>query len=110
MRVSCRDVLRNAERLPRPSARGSRARRSRCCLLSGRPMIDALLDLPPHIRKRLASALESGSLALPYSPASLQSVVGIREGGEDVVGALQALERLGVSAAAAAVWIRSLEA
>jgi phosphatidylserine/phosphatidylglycerophosphate/cardiolipin synthase-like enzyme len=73
-------------------------------------VIDALLDLPAHIRKRLASALESGSLALPYSPASLQSVVGIREGGEGVVGALQALERLGVSAAAAAVWIRSLEA
>jgi phosphatidylserine/phosphatidylglycerophosphate/cardiolipin synthase-like enzyme len=72
-------------------------------------VIDALLDLPPHVRKRLASALESGSLALPYSPASLQSVVGIRDAGEDVVGALQALERLGVSAAAAAVWIRGLE-
>src|SRR5262249_54270120 len=33
----------------------------------------------------------------------------IREGGESVVGALQALERLGVSAAATAAWIRSLE-
>jgi phosphatidylserine/phosphatidylglycerophosphate/cardiolipin synthase-like enzyme len=73
-------------------------------------MIDALLDLPVHLRKRLASALDSRSLASPYSAASLRSVLGIREGGEDVVGVLLELERLGVSGPAAAAWIRSVEA
>ncbi len=73
-------------------------------------MIDVLLDLPVHLRKRLASALESGSLALPYSAASLRSVLGVREGGEDVVGVLLELERLGVSGQATAAWIRSVEA
>ncbi len=72
-------------------------------------MIDALLDLPDHLRKRLASALESGLLARPYSASSLRSVLGIGEGGEDVVGALLELERLGVSGPAAAAWIRTVE-
>ncbi len=72
-------------------------------------MIDALLNLPVHLRKRLVSALESGAVGLPYSVASLRSVLGIREGGEDVVGVLLELERLGVSGAATAAWIRSVE-
>jgi len=72
-------------------------------------MIDALLDLPAHLRKRLASALESGSLATPYSAASLGSVLGGRERGEGVVGALLELERLGVSGPAAAAWIRTVD-
>jgi phosphatidylserine/phosphatidylglycerophosphate/cardiolipin synthase-like enzyme len=72
-------------------------------------VIDALLHLPAHLRKRLASALESGSLALPYSAASLRSVLGIREGGQDVVDVLLELERLGVSGPATAAWIRSVE-
>jgi len=72
-------------------------------------MIDALLDLPDHLRKRLASALDSGNLAPPYPAAMLRSVLGIREGGEDVVGAVLELERLGVSGPAAAAWIRTVE-
>ncbi len=72
-------------------------------------MIDALLDLPDHLRKRLASALDSGFLAPPYSVATLRSVLGIQEGGEDVVGALLELERLGVSGPAATAWIRTVE-
>ena len=72
-------------------------------------MIDALLDLPAHLRKRLANALESGLLATPYSAASLRSVLGIREGGEDVAGALLGLERMGISGVAAAAWIRTVE-
>ncbi len=51
-------------------------------------MIGALLDLPDHLRKRLASALDSGLLAPPYSAVTLRSVLGILEGGEDIVGAL----------------------
>ncbi len=72
-------------------------------------MIDALLDLPDHLCKRLASALDSGFLAPPYSTATLRSVLGIQEGDEEVVGALLELERLGVSGPAAAAWIRTVE-
>lgn len=72
-------------------------------------MIDALLDLPAHLRKRLAGALDTGLLAPPYSAATLRSAVGLQEHGEDVVAALLELERLGVSGSAAAAWIRSVE-
>ncbi len=72
-------------------------------------MIDALLDLPSHLRERLASALKSGLLVAPHSVASLRSVLGNVEGGEDVVGALLDLERLGISGPAAAAWIGTIE-
>ena len=73
-------------------------------------MIEALLDLPSHLRERLAMALESGSLSFPCSVTSLRSVLGIREGGEDVVAALLELQRLGVPKPAIAAWIHSIEA
>ena len=72
-------------------------------------MIDALLELPAHLRKRLTSALASGLLATPCSAASLRSALGIAEGGEDVAGALLELGRLGVSGQATAAWIRAVE-
>jgi hypothetical protein len=72
-------------------------------------MIDALLDLPSHLRHRLSSAIESGLLAGPLSAASMPSVLGIQKGGEDVIGALRELERLGISGSAAAAWIRTIE-
>lgn len=72
-------------------------------------MIDALFAPPAHLRKRLASALESGLLATPYSTASLRSVLGIREDSDDLVGALLELEHLGISGPAAAAWIRTAE-
>jgi phosphatidylserine/phosphatidylglycerophosphate/cardiolipin synthase-like enzyme len=72
-------------------------------------LIDLLLDQPTHLRKRLASALESGLLATPYSTASLRSVLGMQEGSEVIVGALLELERLGISGPAAAAWIRTVD-
>ena len=54
-------------------------------------------------------ALESGSLTTPCSAASLRAVLGLREGGEDVVAALSELERMGISGVAAAAWIRTVE-
>ena len=72
-------------------------------------MINALLELPDHFRKRLISALDSGLLYSPYSVASLRSATGIQEGGEDVVRALAELERLGISGSAAVTWIRTIE-
>jgi len=73
-------------------------------------MIEALLDLPSHLRQRLSMALESGSLSFPCSVTSLRSVLGIREGGEDVVAALLELQRLGIPEPAIAAWIHSIEA
>jgi phosphatidylserine/phosphatidylglycerophosphate/cardiolipin synthase-like enzyme len=69
----------------------------------------ALLDLPSHLRERLARALESGVLAAPFSAVDLRSALGLREGGEEVVAALAELQALGVAGAAAAAWIRALE-
>jgi phosphatidylserine/phosphatidylglycerophosphate/cardiolipin synthase-like enzyme len=72
-------------------------------------VIDALLGLPTHLRRRLADALESGLLAAPCSLASLRSVLGLREGGENIVAAMGELERLGISGPACAAWIRTVE-
>jgi len=71
-------------------------------------MIDALLELPAHLRERLAGALESGLLALPASVASLRSVLGTTAGGDSVAAALAEVGRAGVPTPAAAAWIRSL--
>ena len=73
-------------------------------------MTDALFDLPAHLRRRLVGALESGLLATPCSLAAVRSVLGLREGGEDLVSALGELERLGISGPTSAAWIRTAEA
>lgn len=72
-------------------------------------MITALLDLQPHLRRRLAAALDSGLLGAPYTAASLRSVLGLLEGGEDVLAALGELELKGIAGPAAAAWIRTVE-
>jgi phosphatidylserine/phosphatidylglycerophosphate/cardiolipin synthase-like enzyme len=72
-------------------------------------MIDALLELPTHLRRRLAAALESGVVGVPYSRASLRSVLDHREGTEKVVEALAQLDRLGIRGAASGAWIRTVE-
>lgn len=70
-------------------------------------MIDALLDLPPHLRDRLVNALESGLLGLSPDPTSLLSVLGKREDGERLVAALRELGQLSISGTAAAGWLRA---
>ena len=72
-------------------------------------MIEALLDLPAHIRKRIASALTSGLLTAPYSATVLRSVMGNERGSEEAAGALLKLDQLGVSGPAAAAWIQTVE-
>jgi phosphatidylserine/phosphatidylglycerophosphate/cardiolipin synthase-like enzyme len=72
-------------------------------------MMEALLGQPTHMRKRLASALESGLLAIPCSAASLRSVLGMQGGAEGIVGALLELGRLGITGPAAAAWIRTVD-
>jgi hypothetical protein len=72
-------------------------------------LIGSLGELPSHVRKRLASALESGLLTTPYSPTSLRSVLGTEAGGDGITSALLELERSGISGPAAAIWIRTVD-
>jgi len=72
-------------------------------------MTDILLDLPPHLRDRLVSALESGLLGPSPTLASLRSVLGNREDAEDLAASLVELGRLGISGPAAAAWLRTVE-
>lgn len=72
-------------------------------------MAARLLDLPAHVRQRLASALDAGLITAPYSPASLRSLLGGPHDGENVLGVLAELDRLGITGAAAAAWIRTVE-
>ena len=72
-------------------------------------MIDALLELPAHLRQRLAKALETGLVSAPFSSGALRSSLGVGELGEDVGAALSSLEKLGIAGPAAAAWIRTIE-
>ncbi len=72
-------------------------------------MIAALLDHPAHQRKRLASALESGLLRAPYTAPAVRSVLGMPAGEEGILGALLEMDRLGISGAAAAALVRTLD-
>lgn len=72
-------------------------------------MIEAVLDLPSHLRKRLAQALEAGQLAPPYTDGTLRLVLGSGDKSGDLLGAIRELERLGITGRAAAAWIRTVE-
>jgi len=71
-------------------------------------MSDGMLNLPSHVRERLAVALESGLLPEQPSAAALRSVLGTAENIEGVTGVLAEIERLGISRLSAALWLRSL--
>ena len=69
-------------------------------------VIDTLLEIPAHVRGRLASALESGLLAPPGSAMAVRATVG--DGHEEaILQVLQKWERLGVSPVAGAAWLRT---
>ena len=72
-------------------------------------MTDALVSLPPHLRKRLEGALDTGLITTSSSPATVRSVLGLRDGGEKLLDNLNALERMGVAGRAAAAWLRTVE-
>jgi len=72
-------------------------------------MIDAVVELPAHVRERLARALECGLLSLPASKMALRSALGNLAASSAVVEALAEISRAGVSASGAAAWLRSLE-
>jgi len=71
-------------------------------------VIEALLDLPVHLRDRLASALETGLIDPSSSRTALQSVLGSMQAAEIATPGVRELGRLAVSGPASAAWIRSL--
>ena len=99
-----RDLVRDAQRLPRPRARRANAGRPGRRVLPRAAVIEALRVLPAHLRSRLQQALSTSMLAAPYSTAAVRSALG---GGVDDVEAihhaLDALDAHGVSAAAIAL-------
>ena len=71
-------------------------------------MIDSLGALPPHLRERLATALDVGFLPQGFSATALRSVLDLRAGCEELAAGLNELEALGVTRKAAAAWLRAL--
>ncbi|MFB3910352.1 MAG: DISARM system phospholipase D-like protein DrmC [Candidatus Eisenbacteria bacterium] len=75
-------------------------------------MIDLLLQVPAHLRERLADALELGQLDGAGAPpaAALRSALGSADAAAlDIVTAgLAELARLGVTGRAAGAWIRTM--
>ena len=100
--------LRDAQRLPRPRARRASAWRTGRRVLRGSGVTDGLLNVPPHLRERLACALESGVLHGSPSQAALRSVLGSSEEMDPIASALAEFTRLGIGGAGAAAWLRSM--
>ena len=72
-------------------------------------MTDTLVSLPPHLRRRLEGALDTGLVSTSSTPATVRSILGLRNGVEDVLADLNTLERAGVTGRAAAAWLRAVE-
>ncbi|MDF1555572.1 MAG: DISARM system phospholipase D-like protein DrmC [Deferrisomatales bacterium] len=71
--------------------------------------MNALLDLPPHLRKRLSRALATGSLPLDATETALRATTGIDDSDGSVLGAIQALGRRGLDGPGTAVLLETLE-
>ncbi len=72
--------------------------------------VEALLELPAHLRTSLAKALETGLLDLSASVTALRASMTLRGGqGQAVLRLLAGWRQLGVTEAVAAAWLRSLD-
>lgn len=72
-------------------------------------MMAELWKVAPHTRRQLATALETGILALPLTESSLLQVPGLRSHAAEIAKVLNRLHRLGLSARACGAWLRTLE-
>ena len=63
--------------------------------------------MPGHLRKRLAQALDTGQMAVPYSSSILQMILGYSD--RELLAALEGLASLGIAGRGAAHWIRALD-
>ena len=70
---------------------------------------EALLSLPPHLRERLAGALDTDLVAPPYTEPALRAALGVPGDLGPVVQALEGLAGLGVAGPGAAAWIRTVD-
>jgi phosphatidylserine/phosphatidylglycerophosphate/cardiolipin synthase-like enzyme len=68
-----------------------------------------LLDLSPHLRARLASALDAGIVRSGAPSAVLSSILGSPIDVQAIAAGLAELERLGISGRAAAAWLRMVD-
>lgn len=65
--------------------------------------------LPVHLRRRLADAFDTRLLPDRPSAISLESVLGLTEGGQQLTSELEALANIGIQGRAVAAWIRTVE-
>ena len=72
-------------------------------------MIASLAALSPHLRERLANALEVGLLPSGCSATAVRSVLDLRTGSVEVHAGLSELENLGISGGAEAAWLKALD-
>jgi len=72
-------------------------------------MIDALLALPAHLRRRLSESLAAGIITPPYGEASLRSALGAGDHAAATADLLVQLERAGLVGLAAASWTRAVD-
>ena len=100
--------MRNDYHRPGPGRAGARA--PRCRLLPGTSH-DRRPGEPPArtLRRRLEGALDTGLVTTSSTPATVRSVLGLRDGAEDLLADLNTLERTGVTGRAAAAWLRAVE-
>lgn len=72
-------------------------------------MNEGLLGLPPHLRERLAGALDNALVTPPYSEPALRAALGVPGDLGAVVEALDDLAVLGIAGPGAAAWIRTVD-
>jgi phosphatidylserine/phosphatidylglycerophosphate/cardiolipin synthase-like enzyme len=71
--------------------------------------MEALLSLPPHLRERLAGALDNALVVPPYTQPALRAALGVPGELGPVAEALDNLARLGIAGPGAAAWIRTVD-
>ena len=72
--------------------------------------VEALLELPAHLRNPLASALRTGLLSLNASRTAVRANLSVRGGqGDDVLRLLAEWRHLGITRPTAATWLQSLD-
>jgi len=64
--------------------------------------VDAIVGMPVHLRRRLASALRTGSLVPPYDVMAVTFAIGTSDGADAVAAELAGMDREGLSGSGAA--------
>lgn len=72
-------------------------------------MFRDILELPVHLRRRLADALDAGILVPHYNDGSIRLAMGINDHDDIVFAVIRELENTGMTGSSAAAWIRLLE-